>query len=101
MKNKFYKEIDSKEIYNHNHNNNNNTWIIIHDNVYNITNWIDKHPCGKDVSDQFEAFHKPKVKKYLNSYLIGNIKKDKIKDCEIEYRELIKLLWQYGYFNYY
>ena len=54
--------------------------IIIGDNVYNISNWIDKHPGGKkllehcigrDVTNEFNIFHPKYVEKYLSSMYYG------------------------------
>lgn len=59
----------------------NGSKITIIDNyVYDLTKWIKIHPGGpeiieeyngRDSTDQFFAFHRPRVTKYLESFLIG------------------------------
>ena len=67
------------------HNKKNDAWIIIDNNVYDITNWIDKHPGGPEVfkfgtnnSSKFHSIsiHKNnnRVSKELKKYFIGKIK---------------------------
>ena len=49
-------------------------WIIIHGNVYDVTDYVDRHPggdlalqhmAGKDATDVFENYHRAHVAQYL------------------------------------
>jgi len=67
------------------HNKENDAWIILHNNVYNITEWIPKHPggpiikkyIGKDATQVFESIPHPSyvIKNVAKKYLIGKLKK--------------------------
>lgn len=57
-------------------------WSIVNGNVYDLTNWISKHPggqgeilamCGKDATSAFEGEHggDSKPEKILASFFIG------------------------------
>nr|ATI22173.1 delta-5 desaturase 4 [Brachionus koreanus]QBO56253.1 fatty acid desaturase 5/6-2 [Brachionus koreanus] len=61
-----------------------NKWIVIDNNVYDVTNFSKKHPGGKvillnnvgqDATDAFTSFHKDmnKVEKYLKALKIGKV----------------------------
>eukprot|EP00761_Pharyngomonas_kirbyi_P011902 gb/GECH01011928.1/.p1 GENE.gb/GECH01011928.1/~~gb/GECH01011928.1/.p1 ORF type:complete len:488 (+),score=87.31 gb/GECH01011928.1/:1-1464(+) len=62
------------------HNTRDDAWFIIHDKVYDLTNFLHRHPggyapmgqAGKDATDEFEAYHPPGVKR--SYYQIGVIK---------------------------
>ena len=67
------------------HNKINDAWIVIRGKVYDITNWIPKHPggivimkgVGKDATELFERAH-PNLtlpRKILKNYLIGKLDK--------------------------
>jgi len=67
------------------HNSKESCWSVIRGNVYNLTNWIDKHPggsdkilriCGKDGTDLFVRQHggKEKPEKILEIFKIGVLK---------------------------
>lgn len=67
------------------HNKINDAWIVIRGKVYDITNWIPKHPggmvimkgVGKDATELFERAH-PNLtlpRKILKKYLIGKLDK--------------------------
>ncbi|KAE9980613.1 hypothetical protein BLS_008556 [Venturia inaequalis] len=61
-------------------------WIIIDNEVYDVTKFIDEHPggvkilkrvAGKDASKQFWKYHSDNVlKKYKPKLKIGNVKED-------------------------
>jgi cytochrome b involved in lipid metabolism len=61
-------------------------WIIIDNGVYDISNWIDKHPGGKvllyyrgqDATEPVYAFHPDmeKTKKYMKATYIGDLAPD-------------------------
>jgi cytochrome b involved in lipid metabolism len=67
------------------HNSKESCWTVIRGEVYDLTNWIDKHPggadkilkiCGKDGTDLFVRQHggKEKPEKVLESFKIGVLK---------------------------
>ena len=48
----------------------NNCWVIINDNVYDVTEFLKKHPggakiilahAGRDATEAFESFHKAEI----------------------------------------
>jgi hypothetical protein len=64
------------------HNKKSDAWIVIHNNVYNITNWIPKHPggdiilkgIGRDATKLFEEIgHSPYARSKLSGFKIGVI----------------------------
>jgi monoamine oxidase len=67
------------------HNKKNDAWTIIENKVYNITNWIPKHPggdvilkvVGKDGTRLFKSINHPSFVKesVLPKYYIGNLSK--------------------------
>tara|TARA_Y100000389_G_scaffold37760_1_gene32069 strand:- start:286 stop:528 length:243 start_codon:yes stop_codon:yes gene_type:complete len=68
------------------HNNENDGWIIINDNVYDITDFLGEHPGGKmilmsvlgtDATEFFEELHNSKIlMEYGEIYKIGIIESD-------------------------
>ena len=80
-------EIDIMKIYTINevrmHNREDDCWIIIENDVYNLTEFLYKHPggknvlfenAGKDVTENFEAQgHSEIARDILQTYLIGTI----------------------------
>lgn len=65
------------------HNKKTDAWIIINKKVYNITDWIKKHPggliimrgVGKDATNLFNSIgHSDHAKKILKTYYIGVLK---------------------------
>lgn len=66
------------------HNKKTDAWLIIDDNVYDMTKWINKHPggniimngAGKDATKMFYAIgHSSNAKKILKTLKIGKLKK--------------------------
>lgn len=70
-------------------------WLIIHDNVYDITSFVEEHPGGEEVlleqagSDATESFedvgHSTDAREMLQQYYIGEVhmddrKKEQTKD---------------------
>ena len=61
------------------HNKEDDCWIIVKDKVYNVTNFLDKHPIGKNVilmkggtdCTYDMSFHSKNANKILSDYLIG------------------------------
>ena len=67
------------------HNSKESCWTVIRDRVYDLTQWIDKHPggsdkisalCGKDGTQAFENKHggEEKPEKALEQFEIGKLK---------------------------
>ncbi|KNC49681.1 delta 6-fatty acetylenase [Thecamonas trahens ATCC 50062] len=71
-------------------------WIIIHDEVYDITSFVSKHPggpviepyAGLDATDVFDAMHPEWVTKWLPPYRIGSLNKPNATPFQAEYRAL-------------
>lgn len=71
------------------HNNEKDCWLIIDDRVYQVENYIDQHPggrdkiinnCGKDASQLFKSIkngqgHSTKAWRILENYYIGLVQK--------------------------
>ena len=65
------------------HNTTDNCWIIINNEVYDITSFLDKHPggssilmtvAGEDATYFFEELHRPEIlEEFGKDYLIGSI----------------------------
>ncbi|CAG8551724.1 10983_t:CDS:2 [Dentiscutata erythropus] len=72
------------------HNIESSIWIIVHDKVYDVTNFLNEHPGGKkvllkvagsDATKQFDNFHSLDVlKKYSPQLQIGNIGNDQAEE---------------------
>ena len=68
-------------------------WTIIHNKVYDITNWTTKHPggnlirqaAGTECTAIFESSHPPYVNEsFLSQFLIGELKKEE-RDTKFTY----------------
>lgn len=91
--------------------NNNVLWLTIDNKVYDVGDWLEKHPGGsliishflyRDATDQFDRYHPKEVKKnYLPSIQIGILEKPLRIDNEMmtEFREIEKKLYEEGFFN--
>ena len=63
------------------HNSRNDCWIIVKNKVYDVTNFINKHPVGYQAILNYAgtdctmhlSFHSNKARKILSKYLIGRI----------------------------
>ena len=72
------------------HNTEKDCWVIIENQVFDISNFLSEHPGGKkvlvkvagsDASKQFQSFHKPEVLvKYSPQLLIGKIGEAKVEE---------------------
>ncbi|XP_038071953.1 fatty acid desaturase 2-like [Patiria miniata] len=62
-------------------------WVVIEDGVYDVSQWVNRHPggfkvlshyAGEDATDAFVAFHPDKsiVRKYMKPLCIGSLDKD-------------------------
>jgi L-lactate dehydrogenase (cytochrome) len=66
------------------HNAKSDCWVVLHDEVYDVTAFLEDHPggaasilayAGKDASKQFDMLHSPDIiTKYGDDYRIGTIK---------------------------
>ncbi|VDI37149.1 acyl-CoA 6-desaturase (Delta-6 desaturase) [Mytilus galloprovincialis] len=85
-------------------------WIVIQDNVYDITDWSNRHPggskvighyAGQDATDAFEAFHNDleSVKRYLKPLHMGTVKDAKDKSIKEDFRKLRLTAVQMGLFK--
>jgi len=78
----FQREINLEELK-LNDGENRDLWVLIHDKVYDLTNF--KHPGGKEIlmdpigedrGDEFDSIHSPAVKDEMKKYFIGRLKKE-------------------------
>ncbi|GFH49046.1 delta-8 fatty acid desaturase [Chaetoceros tenuissimus] len=83
-------------------------WIALHGKVYNISTFASIHPggsiiyqyTGRDATDEFDAFHLPRVQKRLPAYQIGVlVDHPQILPITKDYRELKDVLWKEGWFD--
>ena len=85
-------------------------YLLIENEVYDVTEFAKTHPGGtiiykyggKDASDQFRAFHRPRVAGYLKKYHVGTLdSKDapSVDQATKDYRQLRGKLWKEGYFK--
>ncbi|XP_061165492.1 acyl-CoA 6-desaturase-like isoform X1 [Saccostrea echinata] len=88
-------------------------WIIINNEVYNITEWSKRHPggskvighyAGQDATDAFRAFHNDldQVQKYLLPLHIGSVQKGEVNknySLEKDFRELRETAEKMGLFK--
>lgn len=100
------KTIPFKEVQQHN--TRDSGWIVLHSKVYDVTEWIDEHPggncielfLGADATDQFEAFHLPRVRNRLRGRMcIGEVQcAPTERPVTKAYRALREQLWAEGWF---
>eukprot|EP01130_Rhizamoeba_saxonica_P014602 TRINITY_DN639_c0_g1_i1.p2 TRINITY_DN639_c0_g1~~TRINITY_DN639_c0_g1_i1.p2 ORF type:complete len:101 (-),score=32.80 TRINITY_DN639_c0_g1_i1:126-428(-) len=58
-----------------------NLWLAIDGNVYDVSDFVPRHPgrdhillgAGIDASEKFEHYHSRHARKLLKKYLIGNL----------------------------
>ncbi|GMH58856.1 hypothetical protein TrRE_jg3666 [Triparma retinervis] len=85
-------------------------FLLIENEVYDVTEFAKTHPGGtiiykyggKDASDQFRAFHRPRVAGYLKKFHVGSLDpKDapEVDPATQDYRNLRSKLWKEGYFK--
>lgn len=76
------RQISISEVQRHSKGNPNSVWIIIHDHVYDCTNFMKEHPggadsilinAGSDCTEEFDAIHSSKAKAMLEEYRIGEL----------------------------
>jgi fatty acid desaturase/predicted heme/steroid binding protein len=83
-------------------------WVAVHGKVYDVTEFAPQHPGGsilasfggRDVSDEFEAFHVPRVRHRLPPYCVGTLSSgpEELPSTR-DYRQLRALLWKEGWFE--
>jgi cytochrome b involved in lipid metabolism len=83
-------------------------WIALHGKVYDVTKFATVHPggniiyeyAGRDATDEFDAFHLPRVQRRLPAYFIGELVNAPAQlPVTIEYRKLRNKLWEEGWFE--
>jgi delta8-fatty-acid desaturase len=88
-------------------------YITVNSTVYDVTDFAPRHPGGsiiykyggKDVTDQFAAFHRPEIRYHLAKYKVGVLEQPQADDSSNvsnatkEYRKLREMLWSQGYFK--
>ena len=71
--------------------------IVVNGLVYDVASWLPRHPGGDlvilnakgcDVTDVFNAYHSPKVRKMLNGYVRGRLEDYAVDEKTKKYREL-------------
>ncbi|KAJ8041163.1 Cytochrome b5 [Holothuria leucospilota] len=73
-------------------------WLVIHDNVYDVTKFLDEHPGGEEVmleqgggnaSESFEDVgHSQDARELMKDYFIGELdEKDKVKSPKVKRAE--------------
>jgi len=79
------------------HNEKKSSWLVIHDNVYDVTSFLEEHPggeevlleqSGKDATESFEDVgHSSDARELMASYLIGElVEEDKQKTKKVQER---------------
>jgi len=78
------KQIRASEVSEHN--SKRSTWLIIHDHVYDVTQFLDEHPggeevmleqAGKDATENFEDVgHSSDARDLMKTYLIGQLSEE-------------------------
>ncbi|XP_065064801.1 cytochrome b5-like isoform X1 [Rhopilema esculentum] len=68
------------------HNDGRSCWLIIHDKVYDVTEFLEEHPGGEEVllelagSDGSESFedvgHSTDAREIMEKYLVGELKEE-------------------------
>tara|TARA_B100000945_G_C20419352_1_gene616921 strand:+ start:418 stop:1800 length:1383 start_codon:yes stop_codon:yes gene_type:complete len=83
------------------HNSENDCWIIINNLVFEVSDFLNKHPGGKlvilnsggkDVTDAFENYHNASIHNKLHPFLIGKVLADKLSDHLLAFRNLRQIL---------
>jgi len=82
------------------HNSADDIWVIISNEVFNLTSWIGKHPGGSrilevqagfDVTIPFFVNHTPEIRKRANAFKIGVLKQDEHEDHSELTKDLLAL----------
>ncbi|CAL7952123.1 unnamed protein product [Xylocopa violacea] len=72
-----------KEVAKHNGTDGETIWIVVHDMVYDVTNYMDKHPGGRELLEEYagqdatrgfeETGHSSDAKRILKSFIVGEL----------------------------
>ncbi|KAG9155860.1 hypothetical protein Leryth_004111 [Lithospermum erythrorhizon] len=91
------------------HNKHEDVWISIEGKVYNVTDWIKKHPggdvpimnlAGQDATDAFIAYHPGTAWKYLENLFTGYYLEDyQVSELSRDYRKLASEFSRAGLFE--
>lgn len=85
-------------------------WVSIHGKVYDVTEWLPKHPggdlpllnlAGQDVTDVFIAYHPGSAWKNLDQFLIGFLDNYQVSEISKDYRRILGDLKEAGMFKNY
>ncbi|KAA0150896.1 hypothetical protein FNF29_05010 [Cafeteria roenbergensis] len=88
-------------------------WVVIDDEVYDVTEWAAEHPGGRemllklggmDASDPFHGFHLPRVLGRLARFRVGSLSAEAVLESAPSgatqaYRKLRARLWREGWFK--
>ncbi|XP_062849494.1 acyl-CoA 6-desaturase [Trichomycterus rosablanca] len=109
------KQYTWEEVQKHNHKG--DQWVVIERKVYNVSNWVKRHPggcrvlghyAGEDATEAFTAFHPDQryVKKFLRPLLVGELatsepSQDQNKNAALveDFRAMRKQLEEQGLFR--
>lgn len=94
------------------HNNKDDLWIIINNEIYDVSKWKNKHPggaailvdfAGQDATDAFNSFHHldlVRQRRLMESMKIGYVKNPKSPEPVIQdFRDLTRKFQEKGYFK--
>jgi len=82
------------------HNSGDDLWVIISNEVYDLTSWVGKHPggpkilevqAGFDVTTPFLVNHTPQIRKRANAFKIGVLKKSEHEESSALAMDLLAL----------
>lgn len=83
-------------------------WVAVSGKVYDVTNWLSRHPggqlpviniAGQDATDVFIAFHPAKAHQMLQKFYIGELEPQKVPAVVSDYRTLLHQLEAAGLFR--
>ena len=81
-------------------------WVAINDKVYDLTQWLPKHPggynpilarAGTNCTDVFYAFHPAEVRSRINARQVGVLDKSADDELSRDYRALHEEMIQQGF----
>mmetsp|Transcript_8578 Transcript_8578/g.11608 ORF Transcript_8578/g.11608 Transcript_8578/m.11608 type:complete len:479 (-) Transcript_8578:108-1544(-) len=90
------------------HNTINDCWLIVNGKVYDVTDFIARHPggdiimkyAGNDATDVFTAYHNPREFKRLPPMMVGELTQEsqpELSENMKDYRALNTQLWESGW----
>jgi len=93
------------------HSSRDDLWVIISNEVYDLTSWVGKHPggprilevqAGFDVTTPFIVNHTPEIRKRANAFKVGVLKKsdhEKVSELSKDLLALRETLRKEGYYE--